>query len=276
MTTPATTIFDSDFMQPLPENLRRTEGSSLCLVFDVETTGLFPKRPRAKGFTSPPHTPLEECPHMLQLSYVIFDSHTSTVIDRYNTLVAPPSGVEVTAEITGLTGITAEAAAKGANTKEVLERFSDALKTVEVVIAHNMRFDRKMINVEAARLGLQVVLEVPERDMPPPTGPKQVCTMLLGAEYARSIGNTYRWSKLDVLYTQLYDKPAPEGLHDSRVDTIVCLQCYMYMLHNLPHPPSRRRRVKDKKEPKIEAKPVDLPPTRYGRIRQAPCLLHRC
>jgi DNA polymerase III epsilon subunit-like protein len=208
---------------------------------------------------------------MLQLSYVIFDPHTSTVIERYNTFVAPPSGVEVTAEITGLTGITAEAAAKGANTKEVLERFIDALKTVDVVIAHNMWFDRKMINVEAARLGLQVVLEVPERDMPPPTEPKQVCTMILGAEYARSIGNTYRWSKLSALYTQLYDQPAPEGLHDSRVDTIVCLRCYMGMLHNLPHLSSRR--VKDKKEPKIEAKPVELSPTRYGRIRRAPVRL---
>jgi DNA polymerase III epsilon subunit-like protein len=206
---------------------------------------------------------------MLQLSYVIFDSHTSTVIERYDTLVAPPSDVEVTAEITELTGITAEAAAKGANTQEVLERFTEALKTVEVVIAHNIWFDRKMMNVEAARLGLQEVLEVPERDMPPPTGPKQVCTMLLGAEYARSIGNKYCWSKLGALYTQLYDKPAPEGLHDSRVDTIVCLQCYMHMLHNLPRPSSpSRRRVKDKKFE--EAKPVDLPPTRYGRIRRAP------
>ena len=53
------------------------------LVFDVETSGLLPK----KNKSNPNHIPVEAYPHILQLSYALYDISSNELLDTYDTYI---------------------------------------------------------------------------------------------------------------------------------------------------------------------------------------------
>ena len=128
------------------------------LVFDVETSGLLPKKDKA----NPNHTPIEAYPHILQLSYALYDISSNTLVDTYDKYINVKKEVEISDKITELTGITRRTCNKGVSIIDALTEFYKAYITSDVIVAHNIDFDKKMILVELERNRPDIIRNSPE------------------------------------------------------------------------------------------------------------------
>jgi len=202
------------------------------IVFDTETTGLIPKLNRVtKELPS-----IDEFPYITQLSFIVYDSVMETVRSSYNTYIKLPNGIEVPPIVTEITGITTEKCdSEGIPIKEALSILYHALILCDSVVGHNIEFDIQMVNTELKR----------NAELLPPKfqdlfdskrllqrGINLDCTMRMTIElcsiYVTNERNqTYKkFPKLVETYHHLfYEKP--ENLHNSLIDSLVCLRCYL-------------------------------------------------
>jgi len=228
--------------------------SNKFLVFDVETTGLLPKASRSGG--SNPR--LDEYPHILQLSFAIFDKDANQIIKQYDSYVRMEDDTVVISElVTGLTGITHTLCQqKGRPIIEVLKEFTKAYMECDCLVAHNMDFDEHMILVELERNRLALCSNAPEcfaLFSPVYESVNQVeryCTMRKGINLCnilvpmpprltdtptdRAIKPMKKFPKLIELFQTLFpSEPLPLNLHNSMTDVLVCLKCYLKMRHHM-------------------------------------------
>jgi len=228
------------------------------LIFDTETTGLLPKKTRGRDQTSSP--PIDAYPHILQLSYVVYDMYDRRIIKSYDSYVNVADNVEISEFVQELTGITRELCnMRGRNIMEVLESFYSAYVMCEGLVAHNMEFDEKMIMIEIERNRTSILEKSPHCFMLFHTMYETVhnieryCTMRKGTalcnilfEPAEVMNDTVdlnvdampasrrkKFPKLAELYSKLFDGQVPDGLHNSMVDVLACLRCYLKMRHNM-------------------------------------------
>lgn len=213
-----------------------------CLVFDVETSGLLPKKD--KSSVNP--IPIEAYPYILQLSYAKYDIATNTLLETYDTYIKVKKEVEISETITDLTGITRKDILKGINILDALSKFYEAYITADVIVAHNIDFDMKMILVEIERNRVEILKKSPEcMTIFNPTyeelnGVEHYCTMRKGTILTHIIVESkihgrppsLKWPRLIELYGKLFDNEAVNGLHNAMVDVLVCLRCYLKMRHN--------------------------------------------
>jgi DNA polymerase III epsilon subunit-like protein len=116
------------------------------LVFDVETTGKLPKVVRGQ-----PPPPISEHPHILQLSFVVYDLAERTICRKFDSYVNVSADIEISSFITELTGIDRAKCDTGMNIVDVLEAFYEAYMWCDGLVAHNIEFDTKMIGIELVR-----------------------------------------------------------------------------------------------------------------------------
>ena len=89
------------------------------LIFDVETTGLLP-RSQKNGVV----VPISEYPHILQISFAVYDITEKKIIREYDAYVKVAEDVVIPDEVTKLTGISREMVnEKGRSIVDVLEKF---------------------------------------------------------------------------------------------------------------------------------------------------------
>ena len=209
--------------------------NDLALIFDVETTGLIPKGEPI----------LELCPHILQLSFVVFNMQTGEIVKKYNTYINISSKIQISGEIERITGITRAKCATGIVITEALDALYAEYTRCRTIIAHNIEFDSKMIRIELARnpgrktRHLMDLLNVGYEDA---HGKTRYCTMNNSIELCNIVvdavdrrGRPYQYKKfpkLAELHETLFGT-IPENLHDSMVDTLACFRCYMKMAHNI-------------------------------------------
>ena len=197
----------------------------LALVFDVETTGLLPK------------TPADEIPHIIQLSFALYDTDKNGMIDVYNAYVKPPPNIILKPIITQLTGITQEKLdTEGIDVTEAIGRFYKAYQSADFIVAHNLRFDTTMILLDGCRK-MPVLHGIFDWDVLKKSGKKLFCTMQEGIEMCNlerinSRGLYLKHPKLSELYFHLFGKE-PENLHNSAVDVAVCLRCFLKMYYKM-------------------------------------------
>ena len=119
------------------------------LVFDVETTGLIPKVDPVTKL--PP--PIEQCPHVIQLSFIKYNMYDHVIEEGYNAYINIPTTVEITPKITELTGITPEMCHSGSGKDiiDVLVKLYEAYKDCDCIVAHNLSFDTRMTQIELER-----------------------------------------------------------------------------------------------------------------------------
>uniref|UniRef100_A0A6C0EUH0 Exonuclease domain-containing protein n=1 Tax=viral metagenome TaxID=1070528 RepID=A0A6C0EUH0_9ZZZZ len=215
------------------------------LVFDVETTGLIPKvNPVTK---LPP--PIEQYPHIIQLSYVKYNMYDHVIEEGYNAYINIPITVEITPKITELTGIRPEMchSGSGQNIVDVLGKFYEAYQDCDCLVAHNVAFDTKMIDIELQRNNDVLlkqnpnVLNIFKTEFDRFTMEK-FCTMMSSIHSCGILvtnidknGKTYtykKFPKLSETYEHLFSK-TPKDLHNSMMDTLVCLRCYLKMRHGV-------------------------------------------
>ncbi len=192
----------------------KVSDSQFVLIFDTETTGLLPKN-MPKNWWELTNEELREYPYITQLSAVLYDVANQKVSDVFNTYIRIPDDVVIPDIVTQITGITREKCDGGMPIKEALVKFHKMWKSCENIVAHNMWFDSKMLKLEYKRNQMYCDIFKNYDTMH--------CTMIAGMRY---IGAN-RFVKLSYLYESLFGALPDVQLHNSLVDTIVCLRCYL-------------------------------------------------
>lgn len=217
-------------LRPLPifsKNHKTFPKGMRVLLFDTETTGL--PHPRNASVTD-----VNAWGHIVQWSWMVYDVDTHTIRKVRDTLIQLPKGMLIPEESTRIHGITTEdMRAHGNLFPKILAEFVADYETCGYLVAHNLEFDRKMIQVECFRHNLPVNFVWSRRKV------IQYCTMkqsksICGIkEYFRrgpDRGTMYiRYPKLHELHHTLFDKTQTtdlQNLHNSLVDILVCFRCF--------------------------------------------------
>ena len=224
------------------------------MAFDVETTGLLPKR----GLNTTMET-IKNCPYILQLSFIVYDMSKQEIIRTFNSYVDVDDSIEISPKITEITGIVRETCkTQGIPIQDVLTEFYRAYQSCDVIIAHNIDFDKEMIMIEVMRNYYKMFgngCENPSllfNEIHNVVYSKQIyCTMRNGKDLCdlwvegktdakqviKTDGTTeepnkrkYKKNpKLSELYFKIFNE-IPDGLHDALVDTQACLKCYIHLM----------------------------------------------
>lgn len=180
------------------------------LVFDTESTGL-PVEEK-----DPFHYP-EYWPRLVQIAWILSDDET--VIEEYSSVIIP-DGFSIPGSATAIHGITTDQAkAEGAPLADILARFSAALDQTEVLVGHNVGFDRSVITAEFARAKQNApILKLPTH-----------CTMKSTTDIcklpSKVKGRGFKWPTLTELHMHLFAEPFAES-HDALADVRACARCY--------------------------------------------------
>jgi DNA polymerase III epsilon subunit-like protein len=208
------------------------------LVFDTETTGL----PKSK-FISP--TTLHEWPHIVQFSYVIYDTSLNDIIQSKDYVIKLPENISISEESSKIHGISNEISAKsGVHINDVLSEFFYFLRGVDMLIGHNVEFDINMIKIELLRIInnnslTQEQIKFYKYELHFLTNFKniyctlkesiQFCNIQLIDKYGKSF---LKYPKLVELHEKLFNT-TPSNLHNSFNDILVTLRCFMKLKHNI-------------------------------------------
>lgn len=161
-----------------------------ALAFDTETTGLTRNRKVA----------LDKQPEVIEYCGILFDLDSGKIERESEMLIKPSITKKLPDEIVKITGITDNLLANAEPFTFHAKQIKDELEKADLVIAHNVTFDREMIDIEMERLGKAI------------QWPETLCTV----EASKSL--TGRFMKLSSLYTHLFGE-AFSGAHRALVDT---------------------------------------------------------
>jgi hypothetical protein len=268
------------------------------LAFDVETTGLLPKQQKYM-----PAPTIAEYPHILQLSFALYDLFERRLIRTFDSYVRIPYSVPISPFVQNLTGISRETCDGGRDIILVLDQFYEAYVRCSALVGHNLEFDEKMILVEMERNRAEILRRapylmtlfntmyesvngieryctmkrgvyicnldmpfratcgmpskdaatsgMPERatygmpskdaatsGMPTKSGPENETVITeVAVQPAPRKSMQKKWPKLVELYSTLFVNEVLENAHNSMVDVLGCLRCYLKMRHHLDLPP---------------------------------------
>jgi DNA polymerase III epsilon subunit-like protein len=187
------------------------------LVFlDTETTGL-PKYRNASALQAP-----YNWPDIVSVAWIVYDK--GQLISSSYALIKPQGWV-IGPESTKIHGITqAYANEHGSNMGFILNNLANDLKEANVVIGHNLEFDRNVLfNAYKWQLNLNPLHFWPARE---------ICTMLKATDELKipsKFPTTYRPYKPPSLL-ELYEATFPgrtiEGQHNAEKDVEVLTEIY--------------------------------------------------
>ncbi len=188
-------------------------------VFDTETTGL-PTERNASIIAS------HKWPYIVQLSYLLYDTEEKMVLDYVDKIIKLPLGVQISKASEDIHKITNEMSqTKGVDIKRELVEFNDTLSQADLIIGHNISFDKNMVMVECYRHKIINMFTFPGKKR------KEFCTMKNSVNlcklkrYNSRDEPYYKYPKLMELYKHLFGV-IPDGLHNSMIDVLACLRCY--------------------------------------------------
>lgn len=203
------------------------------LIFDVETTGLLPKIINTEE--------IDSYPYIIQLSYILFDTDKNTLVDYFDNYIIQKRHTKIPNEVTRLTGINKDMCLTGVTMITGLEKIYNAMNESECIVAHNIEFDSRMLFIELMRnkgyIDINMadgrlfnIIKLIERN--------NYCTMKNGINICKIIAKSkngkeyYKWPKLSELHKILFGMDV-DNLHNSLVDTLVCLRCCLKMKYNI-------------------------------------------
>ena len=190
------------------------------LVFDTETTGIIPKIVKS----------LDDIPYILQLSYIFYDLATSEMISK-NVYIKIDESIVIPVEAQRINNISRDKLnSDGIPISQALTEFIQYYKACDVIVAHNIEFDEKMVNYECVRNNISPVIH----KFDPRKG--YYCTMKKGINICKIEKESktdakkkyFKWPKLIELHKHLFQSE-PKNLHDALNDNLICLRCYFAM-----------------------------------------------
>ena len=178
------------------------------IFIDTETTGL-PRRRNA------PYSEVGNWPRLVQLAWVLVDEGGKelSAVER----IVKPDGFSIPDDAARIHGITtAMARQEGLLLVEVLAEFTAALERSKTVIAHNVDYDRPVLEAEFIRAGMKCLL-----------GSKElVCTKDSSTNFCALPGRYgYKWPTLDELHRKLFNSQMGAA-HNALVDVRACMKCF--------------------------------------------------
>ena len=203
------------------------------LVFDTETSGLPEGRETSINDT-------EKWPYILQFSFILYDTLSAEILDSMNEFIYIKDYVNINEKSMEIHKITREICKdKGIDISEALNNFYSALSKCNLVIAHNIEFDKNLVLVESIRNDIENGFK---------TNLPIHCTMksninLCKIERINKFGEKYyKYPSLSELYQHLF-KIVPNGLHNSMVDVLLCLRSFVIL--NTGHDVLTRESISD-------------------------------
>ena len=199
------------------------------LVFDSETTGL-----QVKGASIYDKS---KWPYIIQLSYIFYDLSINSILIKDN-YIKLDSSITISQESYNIHNISREILdARGINIVDALKDFNECLKVCDIVVGHNISFDKRLIFVECFRHNVkQYFTEFKDNVM---IQKPEFCTMKNTNEFCKlerlSATNKvyYKHPKLSELYEKLFpNEPLPKDLHNSLVDVAMTIRCYLKYIYN--------------------------------------------
>jgi DNA polymerase III epsilon subunit-like protein len=113
------------------------------IVFDTETTGL--PTERNASITQP-----WKWPHIVQISFILYDTETRKMLSCQDHIIKIKDDVKISKRSQEIHGITpSRCKRRGIDIKLAIEYFNEQLREADVVVAHNISFDKRMIMVES-------------------------------------------------------------------------------------------------------------------------------
>lgn len=180
------------------------------LFFDTETTG-------TPADFNAPAADLKNWPRLVQLAWVIYDDKQNLLSE--NSEVIKPSGFDIPREASKIHGITNKIAFEtGADLDKTLRIFHGHLIEVDIIIAHNISFDEKIISSEFIRNHMEDIVPVKQK----------YCTMKNTVDFCKLTGPYgYKWPKLIELYSKLFDSDFNQ--HNALDDVRATAKCFWEM-----------------------------------------------
>ena len=194
-------------------DIQKSKQTAKYIFFDTECNGLPFSNKLSVDDTS-------NWPRMIQLAWLVTDEH-GNILKRQSHIIYP-QGFIITDEVEGLTGITtSRAKSEGVNLRTVLNEFMDDLVDAELVIGHNIDFDKHVLGCELYRERL---------DYDTLLNKKSVCTMQRSTNFCaipnpNSYYGGYKWPKLEELYQKLFNTTLSNA-HDALSDVEATRKCY--------------------------------------------------
>ena len=194
---------------------------------------------------------LDKWPSIIQLSYILYDTESPKSAKIFNKYIDIPDNVVISKGSLNVHHITREKIASApsenrATIQEALNEFLDDVKLADVVVGHNVQFDRKMIVAELLRLSAEDNLPQIQDMM---VDSNFECTMIQTTPIcALPYKQNYTDNKtgeakffykikspnLSEAYTHFFKyAPTRESLHDALVDVVVCLRIFCSYKYNL-------------------------------------------
>jgi len=185
------------------------------LFFDTETTDL-------PDYKAPPGA---HQPHVVQLAAVLVDGENEQSL----VTLIQPDGWRIHPEAQATHGITvARAQAEGIPIAEAIAAFDGLLSRADLAVAHNVKFDRLLMNSEYLRLGRKV------------RWPRTFCTMLSCTDIVRVRGHWggYKWPTLEEAHRHFFGQP-PADAHDAMGDVRACMAVFQELANRGIAPKTR-------------------------------------
>jgi DNA polymerase III epsilon subunit-like protein len=201
------------------------------LLLDTETNGL------PKNRYAPPSTP-NNWPAILQLSWATYmlspDGRTLTQESVRDLGLALPADEPWNPDAAAVHGISEAEARSGTPVREGLLELQTALHTANVVVAHNLAFDKPILRAAAHRVGIRDFW--PSRGL---GGIQELCTMegtrdLLRLPSSHEKATRWKAPRLNELHTWLFGYPfdiSGATLHSSASDVQCLASCLTALLH---------------------------------------------
>lgn len=192
----------------------------LLLVFDTETTGVIPKEIYN----------IENCPYILQFSYIVYDLKKYKIVKEYNKIIHIPKNIPISEESTKIHNITKYDTNKSrTQIISCLQEFKKHVDICDYIIGHNVDFDIKMVEIECQRNNMYVNIFDKSN--------KILCTMQNGIDICKIesenvMGKYYKWPKLSELHKKLFNI-MPKNLHDAYNDILICLRCAVFIINKI-------------------------------------------
>jgi DNA polymerase III epsilon subunit-like protein len=190
------------------------------LVVDTETTGL-PEKGNPSIFSES-----DKWPSIIQLSFILYDTEKNKMITCQDHIIKVPNHVTITPESEKIHGISRSISQrKGVSVSQALSDFYEAFVSADMVIGHNISFDKRMIMVETVRnkeLTDYNKSWVKKREYCTMKNSVNVCRI----EVVNKHGEKYfKYPTLTQLHQYLF-RSIPNGTHDAMADVLICLRCY--------------------------------------------------
>jgi DNA polymerase III epsilon subunit-like protein len=209
----------------------------LILIFDTETTGL----PKTKIISQ---DTLESWPNIVQFSFTIFDTDENKIIETKDLIIRMEQGKTIPEESSQIHGITNEISReKGVSVETALNQFFYWIRKVDFLVGHNLSFDTNMLTVELLeiiynkRYSEQHITAFKSDLHFLQKFTNMYCTMHESIDFCNILtkdryGRMYKkFPSLSELHFKLFDS-TPQNLHNSLVDILVTLRCFMKLKFN--------------------------------------------